>query len=681
MIPGKAEKPVLAALVGQPNAGKTSLFNVLTGKSAKTVNYPGSTVEYSTGNILTKYLQNHTLLDSPGIISLNPGSPDEKVAVDILYNHPKFGSPDFLIVVVDASQLQRHLLLVKQLQMCGFRIIIALSMLDTLIKKNLDIDTNTLSSELDCPVVRVDSRTGKGVPQLIDIIKNLSLQNDNLLKPATALGDLTHAQLIGIYNEIERVTSLVINPADDVEPGHPNLARANSQLILLGVQRANNYNECKKLDANSLRIDKYMLHPFWGLISFMFIMALIFSSIFWLAIPAMNIIDELFGFLASESVLLIGKNIWGNFISDGIISGVGSVMVFVPQIFILFFILGLLEDSGYLARGAMLIDKPLSKIGLNGKSFVPMLSGFACAIPAIMATRTIPNRKERFLTIFIIPLMSCSARLPVYALLIAYLIPKESFWLGGIVLLAIYVSSIVFSVIIASIVNRFSNSVFKTEDNSSFILELPTYKMPKIKNVISNTLNSSYIYLKKAGLTILAFSVILWILTYFPNTEPSVPAGNYSTEQIEEMVAHQRLQTSYAADLGHYIQPIMLPLGLDWRVGVALISAFAAREVFVSSLALIFKVTADDATLQQSILLSMREAKIESTGQLLFTPATIIGLIIFFVFALQCMSTLAVSRQETGSWRVPVIQLIVYSGIAYILAFLAVNILRSFGIN
>ena len=348
---------------------------------------------------------------------------------------------------------------------------------------------------------------------------------------------------------------------------------------------------------------------------------------------------------------------WFTFlVSDGIISGTGSVLVFVPQILILFLILGLLEDSGYLARGAMLIDKPLSKIGLNGRSFVPMLSGFACAIPAMIAARTIPNRKERLFTIFIIPLMSCSARLPVYALLIAYLLPKDKPWLGGIILGGIYFFSIITSIVVAWFINKFSKRIFSANESSSFILELPSYRIPKLSAVMSNTYNSSKQYLLRAGPTILGFSLLLWFLTFFPNINPEVETTGLTTEQIQNLERAERLEHSFASDLGILIQPFMSPIGMDWRVGVSLISAFAAREVFVSSLALTFKVTSEDDEEQSTLLNSLGNAKIEATGEKLFTVATSIGLIVFFIFALQCLSTVAVSRKETGGWKIPILQ-------------------------
>jgi len=410
-------------------------------------------------------------------------------------------------------------------------------------------------------------------------------------------------------------------------------------------------------------------------------MAFTFTSIFWFAQPIMDFVSYLFQILSNEALEIAGNNWFGMFLANGIINGVGSVAVFVPQILILFLILGILEDSGYLARGAMLIDKPLSKIGLNGKSFVPMLSGFACAIPAMMAARTIPNKRERMLTIFILPLLSCSARLPVYTLLLAFLFPGNKAWIAGLILASIYLLSILSSVLAAAIVNKLNHKIIKAQDNSSFILELPSYRKPKLKVVAINMWHSGKLYIKKAGPVILVLSIFIWFFTTFPNINPKINKNNISQEQVDQLKDSERLASSYAADFGKIIQPVMTPLGLDWRVGVALISAFTAREVFVSSMALIFKVTGNNGSLMDSMIGAMRNSKIGDTGQKLFTPSSIIGIIIFFMFALQCLSTVAVSRKETGSWRIPILQLLIFSSLAYFLSFIAVNGLRVLGVS
>jgi ferrous iron transport protein B len=671
------EKISLITLVGPPNSGKTTLFNYLSGQNFKTVNYPGATVEYSICKLLGKFNLNANILDSPGIISLIPNSPDEKVAVESLYCHPQLGIPDLIIVTVDASQISRHLFLVKQLLEANFRVLIALTMTDMLQKKGLHISENELAMELGCPVVKVDGRSGFGVNDLMRKAERCieSAQRDVINQPVVFDENIDKGRLIKIYSEIAEIEKKVVHetiPAQKIEA-------ANRKLKIFTDPKGK--QNCNSIDYNTLRIDRILLHKVWGLAFFFIIMAATFTSIFLLAQPIMHYVDESFGYLAKEAHDLIGEHWIGDLVSSGIISGMGSVLVFIPQITILFLILGILEDTGYLARGAMLIDKPLSKIGLNGKSFVPMLSGFACAIPAMLAARTITNKKERYLTIFIIPLMSCSARIPVYALLMAFLFPPEKAWIGGLMLAGVYIFSIVSSIIIAGIVNKFSSKLIKAQDNSSFILELPSYRVPKLRVVLTNTYYSVKIYLKKAGPIIFFLSIIIWGITYFPNTPTKVDTSNLNKDEVIQLERAERLSGSYASHLGKFIQPVMSPIGMDWRVGVSLISAFAAREVFVSSLALIFKVTGNDESLQSSIVEAMRKAEIGDTGRKLFTPATICGLIVFFMFSLQCISTIAVSRKETGSWRIPALQVLIFTSLGYFMTFITVNGLRAFGIN
>jgi ferrous iron transport protein B len=368
-----------------------------------------------------------------------------------------------------------------------------------------------------------------------------------------------------------------------------------------------------------------------------------------------------------------------------LINGVGAVMVFLPQIVILFLFLGILEDTGYLARAAMLIDKPLSKFGLNGRSFVPMISGYACAIPAVMAARTIPNRTERMLTIMVIPLMSCSARLPVYALLLAFLVPPEQPWLAGIGLGALYLFSLISGGLVAGITSKFK----KTTEKSTFMLELPAYRKPVIKHIAKNTYYKSGMYIRKAGPTIVFISLILWALTYFPDINPEIERDMLSglnETQITRLTESQRLNNSFAASLGNMFEPLLEPLGWDWRVGVSLISAFAAREVFVSALAITLNITDESAfggedKMQSSILSTMKEAKINHSGVPLFTTASVVALIIYFMFAMQCLSTVAVTRKETGSWKIPLLQIFIYTIMAYVLAFAAYNSLHLIGIS
>ena len=681
MISANILRKPLITLVGPPNSGKTTLFNYLSGSNYKTVNYPGATVEYSVAKLNSKYLIDAQLLDSPGIISLVPHSPDEEISINSLFSHPEYGTPDIVIVTLDASQLSRHLLLVTQLKQANFKIIIALTMVDILKRKSYDVEEELLSKLMDCEVVKVDGRTGIGVDKLVERLEHFFIEqkiSQQPIKDRKYYLDNGNENLIETFKEIEKIEAQVLIKIGENNK-LPNISRANKQLRILTdpLQKI----ECRKIDQRTFTIDRILLHKVWGIVIFFIVMTLTFTSIFWLAEPLISLVDGFFGYLSSLALKHLGTHLFGDLVANGIISGTGAILVFVPQIIILFIILGFLEDTGYLARGAMLIDKPFSKIGLNGKSFVPMLSGFACAIPAVLATRTIPNRRERLLTIFIIPLMSCSARLPVYALLLAFILPPEKSWLGGFMLASIYIFSIASSIIIAGIINKMRNKLIKEVDNSSFILELPAYRTPKLIVVLKNTFTSTSTYLKKAGPVILLFSLILWALTTFPNVNPNVDTSGLNEEEILIAIKSERLATSYAADLGKIIQPLMLPLGLDWRVGVSFIAAFAAREVFVSSLALIFKVTNDETKLQTSIINSMRNATVEATGEKLFTTSTIIGLIIYFIFAMQCLSTVAVTKKETGGWRVPIFQIIIFTSAAYILTFISVNGLRAFGLD
>lgn len=664
------QKTKLISLIGPPNSGKTTIFNYLSGQNFRTVNYPGATVEYSTSDFLKSFDIDAKLLDSPGIISLSPKSPDEKVTVDSFFNHPEFGIADLVLVTVDASQLSRHLFLVEQIIRSGFKIIVVLTMCDILNTKGFDISVEILKSILGFDVVKLDGRDGSGLDELVGCIrKNLSGDNENKIIKQK----FDEKDLLDIFKKTGNIEQEVLFSHRDAIP---DVCKANLQLNVISDAKLRN-----KPDEKTLRYDKIFLHKYWGILIFILIVSLTFTSIFWLSTPIMNLIDLAFSYLSESAENILGNTIIADFVSNGLISGTGSVLVFLPQILILFFILGILEDTGYLARGAMLVDKPLSKIGLNGRSFVPMLSGFACAIPAIMAARTIQNKKERLLTIFIVPLLSCSARLPVYSLLVAFLFPGNPFY-SGIVLAGIYMFSIISSVIVSGIVNRFLPKIVDVNDKTSFIMELPAYRMPKFKFVLKNTFVNANQYLKKAGPIIVIFSTILWFLTYFPNTNPQIQdSGKYSTEELSQKVNSERISTSYASNLGKILEPIMKPIGMDWRIGVSLIATFTAREVFVSSLALILKVTDSNDDLQTSIINEMNRAKIESTGNKMFTTSTIIGLIVFFVFALQCISTIAIIKKETGGWKIPIIQVIAFTSVAYLFTFLTVNGLRLMGIQ
>ncbi len=664
--------PVIA-LIGMPNSGKTTLFNSLTGSNFKTSNYPGATVEYSIGRLIEKYNFKAQVMDSPGIISLNPSSPDEDVTIDGLFNHPKIGLPDVVIVSCDCTQLSRQLFLVKQVIDTGFKTIVALTMNDLLDKKGLEVSADKLSRILNTPVIKINSKKREGITELIKKAEELFYDDSVLDYKQTIhkLGTPTEEDVAKLYDYTEETERKVIQSV--------------KQIDIDEINKKSFHSLSRTPDKNSLKLDKVFLHPIWGIIIFIISMGIIFTSIFWIAQPMMDIIDTAFSAFSGFVSDILPANTWYNdLITKGIINGFGSVMIFVPQILILFILLGLLEDTGYLARAAMLIDKPLTKFGLNGRSFIPMLSGYACAIPAMMAARTISNRRERYLTIMVIPLMSCSARLPVYALMLAFIVPPSKPWIAGIGLGALYLFSLISGAVTAGIISKFK----KTEEKSTFMLELPPYRTPVFRHIFKNTYYKVLVYVKQAGPIIILFSLLLWALTYFPNVEPVLPDSKtqgLSAEQIDRLVESERLNTSYAATIGKNVfEPVLKPLGWDWRIGVSLISAFAAREIFVSAMAITFNITEnedDSDNFQRSILSSMREAKTPDGTKPLFTTASTIALIIYFMFAMQCLSTVAVARKETGSWKIPLMQIGLYTVMAYVLAFITYRGLNLLGVQ
>jgi len=665
--------PVIA-LIGMPNSGKTTLFNALTGSNFKTSNYPGATVEYSVGKLVNRFNFDAYVMDSPGIISLNPGSPDEDVTIDGLFHHPRFGLPDVVIVTCDVTQLSRQLFLVKQVIDTGFKTIVALTMNDLLSKKDLEVSTEKLSALLNTPVFKVNSKSREGLAGIISRAEKL-FKDDSVVDYKSKIHKLplpSEEDVARMYDYTEAAERKVIE-------------HKTNKIDLDEINKKSFHSLSRTPDKNSLKLDKVFLHPLWGIFIFIISMGIIFTSIFWIAQPLMDLIDAGFSNLSSlVSDSLPADSWYSSLITNGIINGFGSVMIFVPQIVILFILLGLLEDTGYLARAAMLIDKPLSKFGLNGRSFIPMLSGYACAIPAMMAARTISNRRERYLTIMIIPLMSCSARLPVYAMLLAFVVPPDKPWIAGLGLGALYLFSIIAGAVTAGIISKFK----KTEEKSTFMLELPPYRVPVFRHIFKNTYYKALVYVKQAGPIIIVFSLALWALTYFPNTDPVLPESKtigLDEEQISMMVESERLNTSYAATVGKYVfEPVLAPLGWDWRIGVSLISAFAAREIFVSAMAITFNITEsedEEDNFRQSILTSMREARSPDGTKPLFTTASTIALIIYFMFAMQCLSTVAVARKETGSWRIPLMQIGLYTVMAYVLAFVTYRGLNLLGLK
>ncbi len=641
----KDAKSLTVCLAGVPNVGKTALMNALTGGGFHTANYPGVTVTLSRGKSRPQFGSEINLVDLPGVHSTVAPSPEEELSCTVLENrHPSI-HPDALIVVVDATQLERNLKFAAFASRLKKPIVIALTMMDMLSATGLAVSPNKLQAALGIPVIPIDGRTNFGIEELVTELRQAIAHPD---KQNFALADLPD-EPIAAYQKIRELID------------HSGAVRKSKALKVAD-------------DSVTARIDRVVLHRYFGFPIFFAILGGLFASIFWAAQPFMDLVEWLFAQAGQLTIATLPEGIISRFLAEGIIGGVGSVAVFFPQIIILFFLMTLLEDSGYLSRGAALVDRPLSALGLHGRSFVPMLSGFACAIPAVLAARTIPSKRERLLTIWILPLMSCSARLPVYALLLAALMP-DSVGKAGLVMAALYVGSLLAGAITAGVVGRF---FIRKQATSMLAMEMPLYRRPLIKATLKITWSRASAYLKKAGMPIILISSILWLLSNFGLGSQQPPAED---GKAAAFITTSDLDHSFAAQVGKRIEPALHPMGVDWRVGVGLISAFAAREVFVSTMAVVFHTNNDDEEKQREGLLeSMRDATFSDGSQKVFTPASIIGLIVFFMISLQCLSTVAVVRAETNSWKIAGLQVLFYTGLGYLLATAAVQSLRFFGV-
>ncbi|CAN5502002.1 ferrous iron transport protein B [soil metagenome] len=651
------------ALAGNPNAGKTTLFNVLTGMRQKVANYPGVTVERKEGFWQLNGSENTArLIDLPGLYSLDATSLDEQIARDVLLgkvaDSPK---PNALIAVVDATNLERNLYLVIQLLEFKIPVVIALTMVDTAEKQSLEIDTDKLSHLLQIPVVRVKATQKQGIEELakkvLQAAKTEATPNFVWLSNADFIDNTdeddihlslsdnkaANKKIFACYNFISEVYQEAVKPKDTLE-------RSVSE-----------------------KIDHILTHKFFGLAILIGILLLVFQTIFsWANLP-MDLLDKGFGALGDFARAEMPEGILTDLLVDGVIAGVGGVVVFLPQILLLFLFLSILEDTGYMARAAFLLDKLMSRVGLHGKAFLPLLSSFACAIPGIMATRTIENPKDRLATIMIAPFMSCSARLPVYTLMIAAFFAGQTVFgflsLGAVLILAMYALGIMVAVIVAFILKR---TILKSP-TPPFVMELPPYRLPNFRTVFQNMFIRAGLFLKRAGTVILAISIILWALTAFPRIshQSSVISYQSATPENDEQQTtdSEQLKNSYAGKFGHIIEPVIEPLGFDWKIGVALIASFAAREVLVSTLSIIYNVGKEETEESASLINAVRDAK-KDDGTKAWTPLTALTLMVFFVLAMQCMSTVAVVRRETNSWAWALFMVGYMTGLAYLAAFL-----------
>lgn len=618
------------ALVGAPNSGKTTLYNWLTASRYKTVNYPGSTVEIALGDVASHLGEGVEFMDTPGVYSLLAKSADEEVTHQALFEGAGYGPADGVLILVDGTQVERQMFLVEQIRQTGLPFAVVVTMSDLLRKQNVSLRVEELRRELKADVLLFEGLLAGGLKEIVEAAKTLARTPDAKVTPKDPIKDVAAAQAAA-----KRLSEILLG---DIPAQRSALAG------LVGRTAA---------------WDRWLLHPIFGLLVFILIMGGLFTSIFWLAAPAMDFVDGLFSSSGDWLRGAMGEATITDFTVDGMIAGFAAVLVFAPQIFILFIGVAILEGSGYLARAATLIDKPFSAIGLSGRSFVPILSGFSCAVPAMMATRNISSARDRWITNFIIPLMSCSARLPVYALLLAFLFRDAPAWKPGLALAALYFASLLVGAAAAAVLNRF---LPQEPAGSLLMMELPLFRRPRTRVVLRQAFSRTWSYVRRSGPIIFVIAMLMWVGTTFPRGEE----GMDPSHQIEQ---------SYAGRLGHFIEPAVEPLGVDWRVGVGLISAFAAREVFVSTLAVTFNITDEDEEAQSQGLLAQMQVAQTRKGEPVFTTASVWGLLVFFMIALQCMSTFAVARRESGSWKFAVSQVVVFNLLAYVAAAAVVALL------
>ena len=704
------KKQLHIALVGNPNSGKSSLFNCLTGLNQKVGNFPGVTVDKKTGYTPLSDTLNAKIIDLPGTYSLYPRRMDEWVSYKVLLKQDKNVIPDVVVAVADASSLKRNLLFCTQLIDLKMPVVIALSMMDIAKTKGIKIDIAALERELGVPVIAVNPRKNKGISQLKKAIEQTA---QNLYQPP--LRDFIDNKALAEAS-IEEVKQHLPQLSDYTVIhyliNHESFVLENSmQETIENIERKNNFNPTKTQAEEILqrysrikqimqqavsepdplqkslfteKLDNILLHRRWGYLILLTVLFLLFQSIFWLAQFPMDWIDSGFSHLNQFLSSVLPDNRWTDLLTNGLLAGLSGILVFVPQIMILFGLITLLEDTGYMARISFLSDRMMRSVGLNGKSVMPMISGFACAVPAIMSARNIENRKERLLTILITPLMSCSARLPVYTILIGLVIPK-TYLLGflgiqGLVMMGLYLLGLVMALIVSYVAKWF----IKIKEKSFFILELPTYRSPRWKNVFPTMINKARIFVMNAGKVIMVISLVLWALCSFgPGDSMKKIAQQYAqlkaqpganVAQLNKEFQTAKLESSYAGRLGKSIEPAITPLGYDWKIGIALITSFAAREVFVGTMATLYSVGAND---KGSLLLKEKmKAAVRPDGKPVFTIASGLSLMIFYVFAMQCMSTLAVVKRETRSWKWPIIQLLYMTGLAYMMSLLVYQLFK-----
>ncbi|MXV37234.1 ferrous iron transport protein B [Flavobacteriaceae bacterium Ap0902] len=694
--------PIKVALIGNPNVGKSTLFNRLTGLKQRIGNYPGTTVDKRIGK-LTIHGQDVLLYDFPGTYSLYPKSADEEVVFDILSNpnHPDF--PDKVFVIGHPLRLKRSLLLFRQVQDLGIPVKFVMNMMDQAEKSGKVLNKTVLESYTASGIIYSNARTGEGVNELKEsILNDFPIKESAFHVPviyANAIHDIKvtfgidHDYLAYQYAAQPKVGHLSKDQEANLKIIEDQYSLVPARLqVAETIQR---YQEIEKIVSNVMsahtqeddsitdKLDRVLTHPFWGYLIFFGLLFLAFQAIYtWAEVP-MDFIDSTFAYLQNQARDLLGDGPLPSLITDGIIPGIGGVVIFVPQITILIFFLLLFEETGYMSRVVFLMDKWMRPFGLNGKSVVPLMSGAACAIPGIMAARNIENVKERLITVLVTPLMTCSARLPVYAILIALVIPSKKIYgidLQGLVLMGLYILGLVAALVFAFVFKKFLKSHYK----SYLIMEMPDYHMPHWRNLFLGLWEKVSAFIFGAGRIILAVSVILWVLSSwgptdnFRNAEEIVAVqtmeNNWTAQEAAHHLESQKLEYSALGHIGKAIEPVFRPLGYDWKISIGVLSSFAAREVFVGTMATIYSIGSDTEE-ETQIVQRMRNEEL-SDGTKVFNLATGASLLLFYAFAMQCVSTLAIVKKETGTWKWPLVQLVFMSATAYIAAFIVYQLLK-----
>jgi ferrous iron transport protein B len=690
------------ALIGNPNTGKTSVFNALTGLNQKVGNYPGITVEKKQGSCRLNRTTKAHIIDLPGTYSLNASSMDESVVIELLLNKNDKDYPDVAVVISDIENLKRNLLLFTQIKDLEIPTLLVINMSDRMKRKGISLDIALLEEKLKTKIALISTRENTGIDQLKTFLLDYRLLSKESITDIHAI-DKDYFQNLEKVFPNQSLYKLWLVITQDVNfaklerkkvedatayktQSESHLKRLQQKETIKRYQVINNaLKETYTVDINKAtdirsKLDRVLIHRFWGYIIFFMILLTIFQVIFeWSSIP-MDFIDESFTKLSELTKDKLPPGLFTNLLAEGIISGLGGIVIFIPQIAFLFLFIAVLEETGYMSRVVFLMDRGLRKYGLSGKSVIPLISGTACAIPAVMATRNIENWKERLITILVTPFTTCSARLPVYLILISLVIPQGNF-LGmgyqGLTLMGLYLLGFVMALLSAALLNK----LLKIQSKTYFVIEMPNYKLPLLKNVTITVFEKTKSFVVEAGKIILAISILLWVMAsfgpgeQFNNAEEIVreqqAPNQLSEEDLSTKIASYKLEHSFIGILGKSIEPAIAPLGFDWKIGIALISSFAAREVFVGTLATIYSVGND----QEETIKNRMAAERKPNGKALFDLPTGISLMLFYAFALQCMSTLAIVKKETNSWKWPMIQLFSMTAIAYLSALVVYQIL------